>query len=427
MKNLAKLLDVPVGYFPKLDANDKGPAEEDFLLLIAQHIFDTKPKGVVECGSGLSTVVIARCLEIINEPTALTHPHCYSMDHLAVYGDRTTRWLDERKLSQYATVHTFSVGGEPPFYQYTMDVPPIDLLVIDGPPGTLHPMARYGAKTLFKDLSPDSTIFLDDQKRPGEIMVRDAWKFDYERLGFRFEDLDTVRGTCKITRAAKVKPRVLVSVPSLMWIHRDMFRPLWEIGNDSRFDITFNFPVRKPVEVAYCEMAQLVHEKNYDWWLSIDDDNPPTRNPLDLIQLDKDIIGCPTPIWRPDLKGKMFSWNVMSYDEKDGIHYEWGDPNGLQEVDALGMGCTLISGRVFQNETMRFQPFMREYKSTGMTLRGTDVAFCKRAKENGFEVWAHFDYLCKHFKEIELTSLLKDVNGREQEIRDSYEGKNETI
>ena len=178
------------------------------------------------------------------------------------------------------------------------------------------------------------------------------------------------------------------------------------MGQDPRFSIQYNLPVRKPVEVAYCEMAEIVHKEGYDWWLNIDDDNPPSKNPLDLIELDKDIITCPTPIWKPDDHERPFCWNAMFLNKEEDIHYEWHTPHGLQEVDAVGMGCTLISGRVFENERMRYQPFMREYKDSGVTHRGTDIAFCKRAKKEGFKVWAHFDYLCKHYKEIDLTKML---------------------
>lgn len=414
MKKLAELLKVAVGYFPKFDVNDKGPADEDFLLLIAQHILDKKPKNVVECGTGLSTIVIGRCLELIHSEKELKHPSLLAMDHLHEYAERTLEWVKARKLIKYVKVSCFPLKGYPPFYEYTFDMPPIDMLVVDGPPGSVHPMSRYGAKTLFKTLAPNATIFLDDLKRTGEIMVRDIWRFETRNFGFEFEDILTNRGTCKITFKRTKKPRVIISVPNLYWIHRDMFHPLWNMGNDERYSVQYNLLTRKPVEVAYCEMAENVRKEGFDWWLNIDADNPPTKNPLDLIELDKDIIGCPTPIWRPQLfresdEGKPFSWNVMYYNKENDIHYEWSYPYGLQKVDALGMGCVLIAGRVFDNKDMQYQPFMREYEPSGKTHRGTDVAFCHKAKKNGFEVWAHFDYICKHYKEVELTEMLTMV------------------
>ena len=39
-------------------------ASPDFLLLIAQHARDARPRIVVECGSGTSTVVLARCMQL---------------------------------------------------------------------------------------------------------------------------------------------------------------------------------------------------------------------------------------------------------------------------------------------------------------------------------------------------------------------------
>ncbi len=428
MEELARLLKVEQDYFP--DVDDGWQAGSDFLLLIANHILTERPVNVVECGSGLSTVVIARCLQLINDHTANKHPKLISLEHEEDYYQRTFWWLKERGLGNYAEVKRFDLRGEPPFYAYNFQVPSVDLIVVDGPPTSTHPMARYGAKSLFRYLSPGASVYLDDLRRPGEILVRDIWRWELADQGFDFQDIDVERGACHIKRKQTDRQSVLVSVPNTGWISRDLFQPLWMIGNDHRYSVTFNMPCRKPVEVAYCEMAEMLREGDYDWWLNIDSDNPPTRNPLDLIELDKDIITCPTPIWRPDNEDKPFSWNAMFLGE-DGTHYEWQQPSGLQEVDAVGMGCTLINKRVFQVPKMQYQPFMREWKPNGTALRGTDVSFCMRAKESGFKVWAHFDYPCDHMKEVNLTKALKLMarfaNQGYEDARRAFESRGELV
>jgi hypothetical protein len=49
------------------------------------------------------------------------------------------------------------------------DLKKIDLLIVDGPPGSKNPEARYPALKEFKDkLSAKAIVIIDDVKRDGE-------------------------------------------------------------------------------------------------------------------------------------------------------------------------------------------------------------------------------------------------------------------
>jgi hypothetical protein len=39
--------------------------------------------------------------------------------------------------------------------------------------------------------------------------------------------------------------------------------------------------------------------------------------------------------------------------------------------------------------------------------RGNDIAFCERATKQGFEIFAHYNYRCQHFNEIELHEVAR--------------------
>jgi len=79
---------------------------------------------------------------------------------------------------------------------------------------------------------------------------------------------------------------------------------------------------------------------------------------------------------------------------------------GLQEVDAIGTGCFIIARRVFEDHWMREAPFQRTYNKDGTVDRGNDIAFCERARKYGFKIYAHFDYPCFHFNELELNQVV---------------------
>ena len=39
--------------------------------------------------------------------------------------------------------------------------------------------------------------------------------------------------------------------------------------------------------------------------------------------------------------------------------------------------------------------------------KGNDISFCERARECGFEIFAHYDYPCGHVNEIEVNEMVE--------------------
>jgi len=90
-----------------------------------------------------------------------------------------------------------------------------------------------------------------------------------------------------------------------------------------------------------------------------------------------------------------------------GAYKEHAEKKGLQKVDATGTGCFLIARRVFENEEMQKGAFTRKLYPDGRVEKGNDISFCERAREQGFEIYAHFGYPCMHFNELELTEVIR--------------------
>jgi hypothetical protein len=183
---------------------------------------------------------------------------------------------------------------------------------------------------------------------------------------------------------------------------------------DKRYKVKIEWPSNKPYENNLHHIVKDFLKGGYDYWLSMDADNPPLENPLDLVAFDKDIIGLPTPIWHYTGKPgeRPIYWNVYKIhgDGSEGYN-EWQERDGLQKVDAIGTGCFLIARRVFEDPNMQNGAFTRKLNPNGTVDRGNDISFCERARDCGFEVWAHFDYPCNHFSEIELNEVARAIKG----------------
>ncbi|WP_342116960.1 class I SAM-dependent methyltransferase [Pseudoduganella sp. OTU4001] len=160
-------------------------ASPDFLQELAAHALDEKPRCVVECSSGISTLVLARCLQLNGAGMV------YSLEHDPLYARRTRRQLELHGLSAWATVIDApltgqAVGGGQQLWYDCSGLPlvmPIDMLVIDGPPQAIGQHARYPAgPILFPRLAPGAMVFLDDAERPGERAALQRWSLEFPHL-----------------------------------------------------------------------------------------------------------------------------------------------------------------------------------------------------------------------------------------------------
>lgn len=204
---------------------------------------------------------------------------------------------------------------------------------------------------------------------------------------------------------------VLVSVPNTGYIHKHVAFSLLKLIQDKRHKVNIIMPTHNPYENNLHYIVKDFLKGDYSHWLNIDSDNPPTKNPLDLIEYDLDVVGLPTPVYHyTGKKERPVYWNAYKYIEEKDAYMEWDKKEGLQLVDAVGTGCVLYARRVFENKEMQKAPFQRVYNIDGTVERGNDIAFCERAKKQGFLVYAHYDYICNHFNEVELNETVQAFN-----------------
>ncbi len=212
----------------------------------------------------------------------------------------------------------------------------------------------------------------------------------------------------------KLSKNILVSIPNTGYIHKHVSLTTNKLLLDRRYKCNIIYPTHNPYENNLHHIVNDFMAGDYDFWLNIDSDNPPFRNPLDLVTYDLDVIGLPTPVYHftGEKKGERPLYeNGYKYVPEEEAYTEWPIKEGLQEVDAVGTGCLLMSRRVFEHLEMRKAPFQRTFNEDGTVDKGNDISFCERAKKNGFRIFAHYDYRCMHFNEIELHEVSRAFYG----------------
>ncbi len=167
------------------------------LVVVCNDVVLNERRRIVELGSGVSTVLLARLLAQRSTTgarlAAIEHDARWARwvagqlaregvgDHVVVVeapllghpaADERLGWYDEAAVA--AGLDT-AFGGEP-----------IDLLIVDGPPAFAvgHGTSRYPALPVLRErLAPGATVVLDDIERPGEQVVLERWEREF-RLTF---------------------------------------------------------------------------------------------------------------------------------------------------------------------------------------------------------------------------------------------------
>ena len=165
-------LDRGIPYTPKWSA------EADFLELAVDVLNDEAPEVIVECSSGLSTLVLARACRLAGQGRV------YSLENGVEFAQATREALAAYDLLDVAEVlhaplRETRIGDECWQWYDLSRLPGVvaQMLVIDGPPGFLQPLSRYPALAMLGErLAPGCRILLDDADRPDERALVARWQ-----------------------------------------------------------------------------------------------------------------------------------------------------------------------------------------------------------------------------------------------------------
>ncbi len=177
-------------------------AAADFLFLIKNHCLEEKPEIIVECSSGLTSLILSRCCQINNRG------HVYSLENGQEYQQQTIENLSQFELEKYIDVFyaplinlTINQADYKWYHSESVEKLKINMLVIDGPPGFIQKHSRYPAlPVLFDQLTDGACVFLDDAVRDDEKELVDMWLKEHPGLSHEF--IETQRG-CSVIKVKK--------------------------------------------------------------------------------------------------------------------------------------------------------------------------------------------------------------------------------
>jgi len=199
-----------------------------------------------------------------------------------------------------------------------------------------------------------------------------------------------------------MKPRVLISAINTGQVTKQVAQVMVKLSHDERVDSLLVWPTVTPYVGSLHKCIRQVLRDGFDFWVTMDHDNPPINNPLDLVFLDLPVVGLPTPVWVSATEPGDRPWYLNAVDwleDKQAFRPVQERPGrlpedaGLVKCDAVGSGCMVIARRVL--EAIK-APFHRTWDEDGIVEIGGDYSFGLRCREAGIPVYAHFDYPCEH-------------------------------
>lgn len=164
--------------------NENWSAHGEYLRHIARRVAD-QGGAVLECGSGLSTLLLAAV-------AGRSGAHVWSLEHAPAWAARVRHALAHHGLSERVTVCDAPLVSYGDYTWYTPpadDAPVFTTVICDGPPGAV-PGGRYGLLPVMRSrLAPDAVVLLDDAGRPEEQEILGRWRAEfggqYRMLGQR--------------------------------------------------------------------------------------------------------------------------------------------------------------------------------------------------------------------------------------------------
>ena len=149
-------------------------ASPDLLMTLVESVRGNKPELIIELGSGISTLMMAKSLPAGSKTKII------SFDHSAEFAQITRDLLEQHSITgvEIRVAPLEQYDSQRTWYSKKAfaDISNIDLLVVDGPPGSKDPQARSGARLeLASKLSARATVIIDDADRDGEHAMAQAF------------------------------------------------------------------------------------------------------------------------------------------------------------------------------------------------------------------------------------------------------------
>jgi predicted O-methyltransferase YrrM len=178
----------------------------DLLVYLVETVRVERPRLSVECGSGVSTLWCA----LARREFGIGGRHV-ALEHDERFAQQTRTLLEAHGVADHAEVRlapleTFRIGQQG-WKWYARDgwhdLTGVDLVFVDGPPGTTAKHARYPVLPLLADrLGSPVTFVVDDLIRTDEQNVVERWLAEYPWLSETRLDVEKVASVLRGARTA---------------------------------------------------------------------------------------------------------------------------------------------------------------------------------------------------------------------------------
>lgn len=178
------------------------PVSADFALCVMRQLVLQPYDLVIEFGSGMSTVIVAKTLALMAERGDTRQTQFVSFEHLDSYYEQTLAHLQQAGLEQAVQLTLAPLkdwqsadGQIYPYYCCQSTLTKLVqqkqvsrkriLVIVDGPPAATGPQARYPAGPLLMEHFPNAQIdfLMDDYIREDEKQIAQHWLADIEARG----------------------------------------------------------------------------------------------------------------------------------------------------------------------------------------------------------------------------------------------------
>ena len=171
--------------------NEIWSADEDYLIGVISEAASSRGP-IIECGSGLSTILLA----LVARQTGLP---VHSLEHNEGWRERVIETLAVYDLVGNNVVHHAPLQsyGEYGWYTLPASLPTgVSLIICDGPPADTNG-GRFGVLPLLRErFAPACTILLDDASRLPGMNIIARWE---DQAGVTSQQLRMGRGCARVT------------------------------------------------------------------------------------------------------------------------------------------------------------------------------------------------------------------------------------
>jgi predicted O-methyltransferase YrrM len=176
-------LEALLGLYRELDGAPALPPlrgwamSPDAARVLARLVRSRPNATILELGSGASTILLGRLARSQPATRVISYDHdelWYATTRELLLGEGLQDVVDLR----FAPLTDFALEDETyPWYSIDAEnLPPLDIVIVDGPPGSLRPDSRYPALPLLsKGCAPQALFVVDDLIREDERRVVRRW------------------------------------------------------------------------------------------------------------------------------------------------------------------------------------------------------------------------------------------------------------